>query len=140
MGFSTSSGGILISARNHSVCLFVHLSFSTSLTLLRVWRERETCQRTTAEGKSEAHSLLLNSFPRFLWMNLCNDGTTSFTASSATCALPSGSSASTHAIWWRSVTSSSRSKKRLNFSFTALLPLSFSSMSVCRSGEKFASK
>ena len=73
-------------------------------------------------------------------MNLCNDGTTSFTASSATVARPSGSSTSTRAIWWRSVTSSNKSKKRVNFSLTALLPLSFSSMSVCRSGEKFASK
>lgn len=73
-------------------------------------------------------------------MNFCNEGTTSFTASSLTCIRAPSSSCNTRASWCRSVVSSKRSKNRVNFSLIALLLLFPSSVRVCIIGLKFESK
>lgn len=96
----------------------------------------------SSRSKAKSSSLRLNSFSFCFCVNLLKLGITTITISSATASLASLSSPKTLAIRCRSITSSSKSKNLVNFSFACDFPLfSFgSSLMACINGEKFVSK
>ena len=93
-------------------------------------------------SRNEGNILLLNSLSFCFWVNFWNEGMTTMTTSSLNASLPSTSSSSTVTSLCRSITSSNKSKNRVNFSFAAdRFDLSLASSEMaCIKGEKLESK